>query len=167
MPKMYTEPSDVATLVPRELATELRQTVEDGFRALGRIPQPLASQPLGVGKWTPKQVLGHLIDSAANNLQRFVRLQIEPALEFPGYQQEEWVAVQCYDVMPWMQTLETWRVINLHLSHVVAHMKTGCLGHEWLWNEGPVTLGYLVEDYIAHMKHHLRQMPVFAEVAQG
>lgn len=159
--RSYIEPSDVTALAPRQLAEELRRTVDDGFKALCRIPHPMASQPLAVGKWSAKQVVGHLIDSAANNLQRMVRLQIEPEVRFPGYRQEDWVAVQCYSVMQWMQTLETWRVMNAHLAHVVQHIKPECLGHVWHSDDGTVTLGFMVEDYIAHVRHHLRQLPVF------
>ena len=163
----HAQPSDVATLVPKELAAELRRVVEAGFDGLCRLPEPLTSQAPSMGKWSPKQVIGHLIDSAANNHQRFVRLQIEPELRMQGYRQEEWVAVQCYSVMPWMQALETWRVFNTHLAYVVQHVRPESLGNVWhyvpsappLDGEGPLTLGFLIEDYIAHLKHHLRQLP--------
>jgi len=163
MPLIYTEPSDLATLEPRKLAAELRATVAQGFDVLCRLPEPLTSQPLGAGKWSAKQVVGHLIDSAANNHQRFVRLQIEPELHLPGYQQEEWVAVQCYAVMPWMQALETWRAINQHLAYVIQHVKVEHLGRLWHASEGPMPLGFLIEDYIAHLRHHLRQLPNYSE----
>lgn len=101
----------------------MRRTVEAGFKVLCRLLEPLVSQPLKAGKWSPKQVVGHLIDSAANNHQRFVRLQIEPELRMEGYRQDEWVSVQCYAVMPWMQAIETWRVFNTHLACVVQHVR--------------------------------------------
>lgn len=167
-PLIYTQPSELESLVPHKLADELRETVEAACHALGQIPQPLVSRPLGAGpsgsvKWSAKQVIGHLIDSCANNLQRFVRLQIEPEIHLPGYKQEEWVSVQRYDLLPWMQALETWRVLNMHLAHVVQHIDREHLGHVWHTDEGPLTLGFLVEDYIAHMKHHLRQLPVYQD----
>lgn len=159
---IYTQPSEVSTLVPHELAAELRQTVASGFDALSKLPEPLASRPMAPGKWSAKQVIGHLIDSAANNHQRFVRLQIEPDLRFPGYKQEEWVAIQCYAKMPWMQALETWRVFNGHLAYVVQHIRPEHLGRVWHHDDGPLTLGFLIEDYIAHMRHHLRQLPDYS-----
>lgn len=113
----------------------------------------------GKNKWSAKQIVGHMIDSAANNHQRFVRMQIEPDLHFPGYKQEEWVAAQCYSVMPWIQLLETWRALNTHLGFVIHHVRVEHLGNIWHSDEGPMPLGFLIEDYIGHLKHHLRQLP--------
>lgn len=159
----YTSPSDLSTLEPPKLAADLRRLVGEAYNALRHLPEPLASQPLGHSKWSPKQIIGHLIDSAANNHQRFVRLQIEPDLHMPGYKQEEWVSVQCYAVMPWLQALETWRAFNQHLAYVIHQVRPEYLGHVWHFEEGPLTLGFLIEDYIAHLRHHLKQLPGFSE----
>lgn len=158
----YTEPSELSVLEPKKMANELREIVAQGFESLCRLPEPLTSQPLGKNKWSAKQVVGHMIDSAANNHQRFVRLQLEPDLHLAGYKQEEWVAVQCYSVMPWMQALETWRAFNTHLAYVMQHARVEHLGNVWHFEEGPLTLGFLMEDYNAHLKHHLKQLPNYA-----
>lgn len=159
---IYTQPSDPTILVPKQLAAEMRLAVEQSYDALCRLPEPLASRPSGPGKWSAKQIVGHMIDSAANNLQRFVRLQIEPELRLPGYQQEHWVAVQCYAVMPWIQALETWKAFNMHLAHVIHHIRPEHLTRVWHYDGNELTLGFLIEDYIAHMRHHLRQLPQYS-----
>jgi hypothetical protein len=78
-----------------------------------------------------KEVFGHLTDLAENSLQRIVRLSLAPTLELPGYQQEGWVAVQHYADRSWDEVFALWRLLNLHLTHVIAHLKKEHLGHVW------------------------------------
>jgi len=161
MSLIYAQPKDPSTLVPHDLATELRREVEAALCWLPRIPDPIVSRPMKAGGWSAKQTIGHLIDSAANNHQRFVRLQIEPDLHLPGYAQESWVSVQRYDLCGWHELLETWRVLNLHLAHVIEHIDPTHLPRLWHTADGPHPLGFLVDDYIAHLRHHLQQLPTF------
>src|SRR5712691_6144508 len=74
------------------------------------------------GGWCKKEILGHLIDSAANNHQRFVRAQLAPRVEFPAYQQESWVASQAYATEPWPDLVNLWVLFNRHLLHTVRAM---------------------------------------------
>jgi hypothetical protein len=159
----YTQPSDLATLVPHNLAAELRREIEAALNWLPRIPEPLVAHPMKPGGWSAKQVIGHLIDSATNNHQRFVRLQLEPELRLAGYAQESWVSIQRYDLCGWNELLETWRVFNLHLAHVVEHIDPIHLPRPWHSANGPIPLGFLIEDYIAHLRHHLLQLPAFED----
>ena len=46
----------------------------------------------GPDSWSPRQELGHLIDSAANNHIRFVRAATEPEFSGPGYRVINFVA---------------------------------------------------------------------------
>ncbi len=71
-------------------------------------------------EWSRREILGHLIDSATNNHQRFVRAQFKDDLVFPGYEQEQWVSSQKYNDEPWPDLIELWRAYNLHLLHVVS-----------------------------------------------
>jgi len=115
-------------------------------------------------KWSKKETLGHLMDSASNNHQRFIRAQMmEESGEFvfPGYDQDEWVRRQDYNSKPWIELVELWRLYNRHVAHVLRSiadekLETKCR----IGSGGPVTLGFIAEDYLVHMKHHLAQLGV-------
>jgi hypothetical protein len=152
-----------------ECARELRQKIEDGARRLLAISAERAAIPLGPGKWSRKEVVGHLIDSASNNHQRFVRAQFTSDLVFPGYDQDAWVRVQRYQERPWSELVEQCRVMNLHLAHVMDSIPDEVRMrkrmphnlHELAWRtvpaDRPVTLQYFLEDYVGHLGHHLDQ----------
>ena len=110
-------------------------------------------------KWSKKEILGHLIDSASNNHQRFVRAQFLDKLEFPGYQQREWVQAQNYAEESWAQLVELWSAYNQHLAHVVAQIQPKKFSTICKVGDNDVmTLEALIADYIRHMEHHLKQL---------
>lgn len=85
----YTRGSDVATLDPKQLSEQLRTAVAGGMAWLKKISDTDAARPEREGKWSAKQVIGHLTDSAVNNLGRIVRMQIAAGEKLPGYEQME------------------------------------------------------------------------------
>ena len=126
---------------------------------LAAIPDQAASLRSGEGRWSKKEILGHLIDSASNNHQRFVRAQIAPHVGLPSYQQESWVRLQAYQDAPWSDLVELWLLYNRHLDRVIAHVQPEALSHTIsLDGRPPVTLSFLIEDYIRHLEHHLKQI---------
>jgi hypothetical protein len=156
----YTEPTDLLLLEPAQLASQLLAVVENGMLTLAaRYDEASASKPSAHGGWSAKQVVGHLIDSAGNNIQRAVRLSIEPELRMPGYKQAEWVAVQGYQDRQWAELLSLWQMLNLHFAQTVERVNKAHLSRIWFPGEDRITLGFMLEDYIAHMKHHLERMP--------
>jgi hypothetical protein len=130
-------------------------SVEPRLRAL---TDERASLPRAPGKWSRKQILGHLIDSASNNHQRFVRAQSGP-LRFPGYAQAEWVSAQGYGERPWEELIALWSAYNRHLAHVIASIpeaKRNVLCE--IGERAPLSLSYVALDYIGHVQHHLRHV---------
>jgi hypothetical protein len=113
----------------------------------------------GEGKWTRLQVLGHLIDSAANNHQRFVRALAQARLDWPGYDQTAHVAVQDYAHAEPAVCLALWVAYNRHISHVMRQIKPPKAATPCAIDGAPaMTLSDLALDYVAHLEHHLRQM---------
>ena len=111
------------------------------------------------GQWSRKQILGHLIDSANNNHRRFVLAQIHNEVIDPGYDQEGWVSVQGYKDEQWATLAELWKSYNLHLLHVMSRAPQVKLSTRCVMHDGEsVSLGFLMEDYVRHMKHHLDQI---------
>ena len=103
-------------------------------------------------QWSPKEIIGHLIDSAGNNLQKIVRAQSAPTLHFPGYEQNAWVSAQRWNDREWMAVVALWRGANLHLAHVIAACPTEKLAAMvTVGADQPVTLSYIIEDYLGHM----------------
>ena len=149
--------------------TELRTVVErESTRLLGAPPDAVERRP-AKGGWSAKEVLGHLIDSAAVNHQRFVRAQWQD-LVFAGYAQDDWVVSQKYQTAPWLELVALWREYNRHLAHVMAAipMEVRMRAHR-IHNlheiamtpvpvEEPATLDYLMHDYVQHLLHHLKQI---------
>lgn len=158
---VYTEPSDPSTLDPHLLAADLRKLTASADTFFATISAEAAAQPLAPGKWSIQQTVGHLIDSAGNNTQRIVRLQLAPELTLPGYQQNGWVSTQRYDLEPWSELCTLFLAMNRHLAHTIEHADPSTFTHIWHFNEGDLTLGFIIEDYIAHLRHHLIRLPGF------
>ena len=153
-------------------ADALREAVQAATPRLLALTEAEAGARPARGGWSRKELLGHLIDSASNNHQRFVRARFQDELVFPGYEQDEWVAAQRCGERPWRELVELWCSFNLHLAHV---METTPEGerlrprarhnlHRIAWRKlpesEPATLEYFMHDYVGHLRHHLRQAGV-------
>ncbi len=140
------------------LAAALEDTLHGSRGPLLAISEQAAGKPLGPDKWSKKDILGHLIDSASNNHQRFVRLQYEELLVMPSYQQNDWVRLQNYRGREWRDLVELWIVYNRHLAHIIRHMDVSAAGHVWKSPANEYKLEFLVEDYLTHLRHHVAQL---------
>ena len=111
------------------------------------------------GGWSRKQIIGHLIDSASNNHQRFVRALLQDEIHLPTYDQEGNVRVQRYQEMQWGQLIGLWESYNRFLAHVLVGVPKAKLSTPCFIGDNPVmTLEELAEDYVRHMQHHLEQI---------
>ena len=109
-------------------------------------------------KWSKKEILGHLIDSATNNHQRFIRAQFEDKPEI-YYDQDMWVQYNYYNDMPLNQLIHFWTAYNLQLIEVMKRIPGKNLVLECKMRDGSyLTLDFLVNDYVVHLQHHLNQI---------
>ena len=112
-------------------------------------------------KWSKKEVLGHLLDSACNNHQRFLKAQFEilPFAIHP-YNQNMLVAFNGYQQRDAKEIIQFWEVYNRHILHVIKIIPGEKLNNlcDIYDQEGLVTLAFLIEDYVMHMEHHLEQI---------
>jgi hypothetical protein len=143
----------------RELSDQLRclvDAVEPGLRQIPESESMLAALP---GGWSRKQVLGHLIDSASNNHQRFVRAMLQPSLDFPGYDQEGNIRVQAVQEADWGLLVSLWAAYNRYLAHLIAHIPPSQLDTPCrIGAREPMTVGFIASEYLTHLRHHLRQI---------
>lgn len=143
----------------KELGEKLVRVVQSAEKILRQVSEAESSTPALKGGWSRKQVIGHLIDSASNNHQRFVRASLQGSLEFPGYDQDGCVRVQAVQSAPWPLLVTLWTNYNLYLAHVIAHLPAPQLEAQCrIGEDEAVTLRFLAEDYLTHLLHHLGQI---------
>jgi hypothetical protein len=150
---------------------ELSNTIERALPRLLALDDESTSRRSAPGKWSAREIVGHLLDSAANNHQRFVRAQLQDDLIFDGYAQDEWVRAQQYQQADWRELVHLWAAYNRHLARVMAAVPAGVrlrprarhnldrIGFRPFATGSPATLDDLMRDYVAHLQHHLAQLP--------
>lgn len=138
---------------------QLRDIIDIVHPRLLMIPESRASEKPYPDKWSIKETLGHLIDSVANNHQRVVRMQEKENIGFFSYSQEHWVKSQHYQTEAWVDLVELWQRYNFHLAHIIGSIEPGALNHTCDTGEAkPITLKFMVEDYLHHLQHHIDQI---------
>lgn len=149
---------------------DLLTTIDEVTSELRTVDPERAAHRPAAGGWSVKEIVGHLIDSASNNHQRFVRARWQDDLVFAGYDQDRWVDAQDYQGAAWDDLLRLWAEYNRHIARVMASTPPPVLFrehgrhnlHEIAWRPVPVTatatLDYLMSDYVAHLHHHVAQI---------
>jgi hypothetical protein len=111
------------------------------------------------GAWSKKEELGHLVDSAINNYARIIRVQMENAPALPGYQQDAWVERQGYQDRDWLELIALWSALNEHMLAAAARIPSAALARTCtIAGSQPMTLEFVIEDYVDHMVHHLQHI---------
>lgn len=143
----------------KETAQKIRELIHSTVSEFSAIDADEAGSKISPDKWSKKEILGHLIDSVANNHQRCVRAGYNAADQFPPYNQNEWVRIQHYNNIFWHDLINLWTAYNQHLCHVIDSLpdeskSTLCN----IGKEEPVTLEFVVMDYLRHLRHHINQI---------
>lgn len=153
-----------------QFTEDFRQAIHQHYERLSALPTAHVYRKPTPDKWSPIQILGHLIDSACNNHRRFTIAQWQDNMVFNGYQQENWVNYQDYQQADWLQLLTLWSAYNLHICRIMENTPSEKLKKEvqehnlhqiamvTVPKEQSVTLEYFMKDYIFHLEHHIRQI---------
>lgn len=153
-----------------ECAHRLRAAIAAAEPELRSISDTDSARHPSPGKWSPRQIVGHLIDSASNNHQRFVRAVWQDDMVFPAYAQEQWVKLQAYDIAPWPDLIALWAAYNRHLARVMELVPAESrlrvrerhnldrIAMRAPRSRSEATLDYFMRDYVNHLEMHLRQI---------
>ena len=130
-------------------------------KLLSEIEEPNFSFKVAPEKWSKKEIIGHLIDSATNNHHRFVQIQFESQLLTP-YDQNKWNKSNFYQQIEGNQIIDFWTIYNKHLIEIIKNITPENLLKEFRCIDNKrCTLSFLITDYVEHLEHHLRQVVMF------
>ncbi|MGA7634531.1 MAG: DinB family protein [Terriglobales bacterium] len=139
----------------------LRDLIERVPGRLEQLPKNKVESKPAPSAWSPREELGHLLDSAANNHQRIVRAQSEDKLAFPGYEQNRWVAIHRYQHRDWKELIEVWQALNRQLLAAAESLPEAAWSHTLtVAASQPMTLAFAFDDYVSHMFHHLQHIGI-------
>ena len=154
----YSQPQ--SSYDPAAIAADLHAALAEGLALFAGIDEALSRERAKPDGWCAREVVGHLIDSACNNHRRFILGQTPGLAKFDGYDGDVWVARQRYIDESWADIVALWAAYNRHLRHVIArtpadHLSMSAMSPD---GDGPVSIGFLMQDYVGHIRHHLEQV---------
>ena len=147
-------------------AERIAEIAEDLFE----LQESFVAKPRKEGAWSRKQILGHLIDSASVNHQRFIEAQVKDSIVFDSYAHQQWVDLQGYQDQDWEELVTLWSALNMHICTIIDRIPNSVLDKQHsehrfdqmsyrpVPKDQPSTLGYIIEDYFAHLQYHLDQI---------
>jgi len=146
-------------MTPAAIAADLDAAIQEGLKLFQHADEALTGRRPRPDGWCAREILGHLVDSACNNHRRFIIGRGVPPIVFQGYDGDQWVDRQRYTERSFQDIATLWAAYNRHLVHVISGTPPDALTQS---GEGPeggtVTLGFLMEDYVRHLRHHLSQI---------
>lgn len=157
---------------------ELRTITDVATDVLMEISEETAGCSPAPGKWSPKEILGHMIDSATHNHHRILEASTKEQVFFGGYDQDTWVATHQYKSYSWHALIQFWKYYNLHICQLVRNLSPEILsrnnisyGYSLMSGKredqtGNISIECIFKDYVIHLKHHLRQITFPSRVRQ-
>lgn len=148
----------------------LKNIVSRTAKSLNLISEAEFSSKSFPKKWSKKEILGHLIDSAVNNLRRFTIAPLRDTYVFDKYDQDKWVVFNEYDKRQAKDLISLWSGLNFHIAELVSRIPEETLekkvtDHNFdeicmlvVEKGSKSSLSYLIWDYLYHMEHHLSQI---------
>jgi hypothetical protein len=138
------------------LANELRTLIEEAKPVLHQLSSGYLSEKPHPAKWSKKQIIGHMIDSAQSNIRRFIIAQYEPVPHIV-YNQDFWVAANDYQNWNEQELIELWFLLNRQITKIWTSLPSGAEQLECR-SETVHTIEWLANDYVKHLRHHLHQV---------
>lgn len=135
----------------------LEYIIENVPSILTEISEDDFSAKPSLSKWSKKEIIGHLIDSATNNHQRLVRGQFEHNPEI-SYDQNKWNEFSFYQEIESNQIISFWTIYNRQLIEIIKRIPSQNLKKHIKVGKNLLTIEYLINDYVEHLEHHLNQI---------
>jgi hypothetical protein len=135
----------------------LEKIIHNYARRLAAVPDAVYAAKPRPDKWSKKEILGHLVDSALNNIRRFIVAQYEdnPTI---GYAQDAWVACSNYQGYPTEDLVALWTLLNRHIVVILRQMSPSAAQRLCSMGGQPQSLEWVAADYCNHLLHHLHQI---------
>jgi hypothetical protein len=154
----YSQPK--SSYDPAAIAADLQAALAEGLTLFAGVDEALSAERPRPDGWCAREIVGHLIDSACNNHRRWIVGQTPGLAKFDGYEQTDWVSRNRYADESWADLVALWTVYNRHLRHVIACTPADLLSMSAVApdGDGTVTIGFLMQDYVGHIRHHLEQV---------
>lgn len=143
----------------QNIDSDLNTTVQSFYQKYKKIDDKKASIRPEANEWSLKEIIGHLINSASNNHQRFVGLQFVTEMVAPEHHkfQIEWIGVERFNDLSLADLLLLWKQYNIFLAHLIDKVNPEKLNNVLAMPDKKQTLEFLIGDYYRHLKDHLVQ----------